>query len=87
MSGGLRWKKPTPNDPTPKECAKDGRYEHSHDALGYGLVNMVPLTEDHLDDGQEWIWRDRELVPMPPELMDHGPAGGFEVYENVHARW
>lgn len=45
FSGGIAYPKPTKAHPHPTDPAKDGVYDHVHDALGYGLVNVVPVDE------------------------------------------
>lgn len=69
--GGLPFKNPTKQNPVPTEPAKDGKYEHLHDALGYGIFNVVDLVE--LDE----VWRPepvityegRNVVPRNPDEL------------------
>jgi hypothetical protein len=44
FAGGLSFKKPTPDDPLPTSYQKDGVHDHAWEALGYGLVGVVPLN-------------------------------------------
>jgi hypothetical protein len=43
FSGGITFARPTPSDPDPMGPSKDDIYSHLHEALGYVLVNAVPL--------------------------------------------
>jgi hypothetical protein len=49
MAGGISYKKGTEMDPEPEEPSKDGYFEHLHDALGYLLVNVLPVIEEQGD--------------------------------------
>lgn len=45
FSGGISFAKPSPQNPRPDQRANDGKYEHLDDALGYPLVNLVPVAD------------------------------------------
>jgi hypothetical protein len=45
LNGGIAYKQPTVADPHPDDCVKDGFYEHLHDALGYGVVQVCPPVQ------------------------------------------
>lgn len=45
MNGGLAYKKATKLNPMPNEPAKDGHFDNIHDAMGYGLINIAPVTQ------------------------------------------
>lgn len=44
VQGGIVYAKPTDKNPSPDEPMSDGFFEHLHDALGYALVNHVPIV-------------------------------------------
>lgn len=44
MRGGIAYPEATKSSPEPDKPHKDGFYEHLHDAIGYGLVNVVPAA-------------------------------------------
>jgi hypothetical protein len=44
VQGGIVYAKPTEKNPSPEEPLKDGHFEHLHDAMGYALVNHVPIV-------------------------------------------
>jgi hypothetical protein len=46
LAGGITYKKGTKINPLEDAAAKDGHFEHPHDALRYGLVGATPLLED-----------------------------------------
>lgn len=46
FGGGLAFKQKSAQNPLPNEPNKDGFYEHIHDALGYGLCNVVELVDE-----------------------------------------
>ena len=48
FEGAIAYANPSPGNPLPEEAARDGTYEHIHDALGYGLLNIVALQDDGL---------------------------------------
>lgn len=43
FAGAITFAKPTIARPDPDEPAKDQKYSHTHEALGYVLANVVPL--------------------------------------------
>jgi hypothetical protein len=45
MNGGIAFGNATLAHPKAGQPAKDGHFEHLHDALGYGLVNVVPVAD------------------------------------------
>jgi hypothetical protein len=45
LSSGIVYAKSTPQNPDPKEPAKDAVYSHLHEALGYTLTNVVKLED------------------------------------------
>lgn len=46
MAGGIVFKPPTPEDPLPDTYKKDGVHDNPLEALGYGIVGVVPLNEE-----------------------------------------
>ncbi len=66
LGGRITFKKASSEDPLPDGPAKDGYYEHLHDALGYALTNVVPATEERQPDPPAMQWQGRERVPAPP---------------------
>lgn len=61
LGGGIAFKKPTPMDPEPSTVAKDGFYQHLHDAAGYPLAQIVILS-DRAAQPTSKVWRGRSLV-------------------------
>ena len=45
FAGGVVFAKPTPTHPNPNVPAKDKKFSHLYEALGYVVVNAVPLLE------------------------------------------
>lgn len=45
LSGGITFAKPTINNPNPEVPAKDGWFEHVHEATGYALINVCSVKE------------------------------------------
>lgn len=80
MGGGIKFKKPTPQEPMPDEPQKDMRFSHLHEALGYGVVNAVEVNDEWYTPPQDWRWEGRERVPIPQDV-------GFEVGEVEIDRW
>jgi hypothetical protein len=80
FGGGIKFKKPTPENPIPDEPHKDERFSHLHEALGYGIVNCVPLADDYPQEQVAHRWEGRERVPFYP-------SSGFEVSEVEASRW
>lgn len=82
FSGGITFPIATPQKPYPDidEPRKDGYFEHTHDALGYGIVSVVPAV----DPEQEKLNRAANttgLIPRGrPVRVDHDDDLGF--YEN-----
>lgn len=70
FQGGLSYKKPVPSDPLPNESVRDGHYEHIFDALGYVVLNVVPL--DLGIDGGEYEVSESE-DGFDSKEMDGGP--------------
>lgn len=46
FNGALSFERPTKDNPIPTKPRKDGHYENLHDALGYGIVAVVPLEDN-----------------------------------------
>jgi hypothetical protein len=65
LGGRIVFKKPTKDDPLPDGPAKDGYFEHLHDALGYALTNIVPATEEKPPEEPAMRWEGRQKVAMP----------------------
>ena len=66
FGGGIAYKKATENDPEPEAPAKDGYYEHLHDALGYGIINLVTVVEEGAPQPAQGPVREQwELEPEP----------------------
>jgi hypothetical protein len=66
MGGGISYKKGTEMDPEPEEPSKDGYFEHLHDALGYLLVNVLPVIEEQGDPAPPGPVR--EASELQPDL-------------------
>ena len=49
LAGGLTHSKGVANKPAADTVNKDGYFEHLHDALRYGVVGVIPVTEGILD--------------------------------------
>ena len=47
FNGALSFEKSTKDNPIPTKPRKDGHYENLHDALGYGIVAVVPMEDRH----------------------------------------
>jgi hypothetical protein len=45
LGGGIQYKKATPLNPVPNDPARDGVYEHLHDALRYAIINYVDIND------------------------------------------
>lgn len=73
FAGGIAYPKPTKENPDPGEPAKDGWYEHPHEALGYPLAQIIRLD----DLGQ--------LAPVPLVQVGRGwelaPSDGLSIKE------
>jgi hypothetical protein len=81
LGGRIAYKRPTRDNPMPDEPAKDGYYEHLHDALGYALVNVVPVAEE-LPSAPVHARPQRWGAEEP---IEHGE--GFEVREMTVSTW
>ncbi len=70
--GGLAFKNKTNQDPLPNAPAKDGFFEHLHDALGYGLWNVVELVdEDEVQRPDPVPYQvGREILMRQPDSWD-----------------
>jgi hypothetical protein len=55
FSGAITFAKPTPENPIPTEPRKDGIFDNLHEALGYPIVNAVPMVE---------------YIPPPPPVLE-----------------
>jgi hypothetical protein len=71
LGGGIAYKKPTAMDPEPQEPAKDGFYEHLHDAAGYPLAQITKLT-DYEKQPKRREWRGRQLVTVEDDFDSIG---------------
>lgn len=45
FNGALAFERSTKDNPIPTKPRKDGHYENLHDALGYGIVSVVPMED------------------------------------------
>lgn len=72
MNGGIAFAKETKLNPDPTEPNKDGYYEHLHDALGYGLVNMVPAVDEVAPIPRIVQYLNRRPVETDPRALDIG---------------
>lgn len=74
FGGGIAYPKPTRENPDPGEPAKDGWYEHVHDALGYPLVQIVPVADlGAFAPAPEMAYVGRSLEPVRND--------GFDLHE------
>ena len=86
LGGGITYKKESMNDPEPEAPAKDGYFEHLHDAFGYGIINLVSVTEElpePLPRGP--VREDSEL-----EYNPRSNVGGFldmGVFDDPDGEW
>jgi hypothetical protein len=79
LEGGMVYASPTKANPLPNEPKKDGHYENIHDALGYPLVQMVPLVEEEEPEGYVY----------PDELGGRlaVPAAQYQREQEEHVGW
>lgn len=47
FNGALAFERSTKENPIPTKPRKDGHYENIHDALGYGIIAVVPMEDRH----------------------------------------
>jgi hypothetical protein len=81
LGGRIVFKRATTDDPMPDGPQKDGYYDNLHEALGYGLCNVVPVTEEREPEPTGYRWEGREKVPLPT-------GEGIPCYEAVYGeRW
>jgi hypothetical protein len=52
FNGALSFERATKDNPIPSKPRKDGHFENIHDALGYGIVAVVPM-EDRRPESEE----------------------------------
>ena len=69
FNGALCFANPSPAHPDPDAPAKNGIHDHLHDALSYGLVQVIGLTENAMRDGRSWL--SKRLPPPPPQAIFH----------------
>lgn len=67
FNGGLAYPKPTKLNPQPTEILRDGVYEHLYDAGGYGVANVVDVTEARDVKPKIQVWVGRELKTLEEE--------------------
>lgn len=68
FEGGIAYAEPTLHNPLPDEPAKDGIFEHPHDALGYALINLVGMEDlpfRNRGEGKGATMRQGGNVPLP----------------------
>lgn len=63
--GGYSYPKGTTANPQPTDPLKDGYYEHTHDALGYALVGVVPVVDVRARP-RETVYVDRKPFDWQP---------------------
>jgi len=63
LNGGLCYPQPTKMVPQPIDPQPDGYYENIYDAGGYGLSNMVAVTEENAIV-PKYEWQGRTLVRL-----------------------
>jgi hypothetical protein len=69
MSGALCYALPSISNPLPDAPAKNGTHDNLHDALSYGLVQVVGVEEFIMKDGR---YRGRMRPPaLPPQALFH----------------
>jgi hypothetical protein len=86
MSGGITFPVATPQKPHPDvdEPRKDGYFEHTHDALGYGVIGVVPAVDPEQERLNTAV-RTTGLIPRGrPVRLDYDEDLGF--YENATDR-
>lgn len=81
FNGALAFERSTKDNPIPTKPRKDGHYENLHDALGYGIVSVVPLEDRH--PGQP----NKQLVGYDGRQPIYRPEGeDMGWYETVRQR-
>lgn len=85
FSGALCFAAPSPANPDPDAPAKNGIHDHLHDALSYGLVQVIGLGENSTKDGRSWL--SKRLPPPPPQALFHeGRTGGYGLRQASRPR-
>jgi len=69
FNGGLTFKRKTSSNPLDDKCAKDGYFEHCHDALRYGVNGTIALEETYPEP------KEQEYVRMEYERLEPLPEG------------
>lgn len=69
LGGALCYALPSAANPMPDAPAKNGTHDNIHDALSYGLVQVVGLDEFAMKDGR-YKGKGR-LPPPPPQALFH----------------
>lgn len=81
FNGALAFERSTKDNPIPTKPRKDGHYENLHDALGYGIVSVVPLEDRHPGQpNQQLVGYDGRKPIYRPDGEDLG------WYETVRQR-
>jgi hypothetical protein len=76
FGGALAFETATKLKPIPVAPKKDGHFENLHDALGYGVVGVVPLDDRTANEEGQVLLGYRGRTPI-----FHSPGDGFNVYE------
>lgn len=72
ISGALCFAMPSANNPMPDAPAKNGTHDNIHDALSYGVVQVVGLDEFVMKDGR---YKGRGAAPSPIQSLFHEGQG------------
>jgi hypothetical protein len=81
LAGGICYAKGTDANPRPEAPIKDGYYEHIHDALGYGVINVFSIEEKHMT-GKHGFSRPKNsgrIIRSPEELYRDLKKPGHEL--------
>ena len=71
MSGGIAFPKKSKSGVVSDKPARDGHFEHLHDAMGYGLTQVVPFAEGPSIVGvlPEPVWEGRVPASKPKRVV------------------
>jgi hypothetical protein len=75
FAGGITYAKPSATNLYPTEPFKDGIYDNLHEALGYVVVNAVPMVEQQEEPGAVLMGYDGQRQPImeiPGQDIDFG---------------
>ncbi len=78
FNGGLAYPNPTKLNPQPTDPAKDGYFEHLHEALRRVVIHLVPVAQPWVPPVAKPVRRDRRLV-QPDSVQD-----GVTSWANPH---